>query len=116
MSSLGTEPWPTGKARPVGAWLSTTIPGARVPDISRRHFRLCMARGWGCDPSEVGSFSRDHPEDAFVKIAVVVPARNGAAMVTACVAACLAQTLPPDEVVVVDNSSNDETAVLAASA
>ena len=51
-----------------------------------------------------------------MKIAVVVPARNGAAMVTACVAACLAQTLPPDEVVVVDNSSNDETAVLAASA
>jgi cellulose synthase/poly-beta-1,6-N-acetylglucosamine synthase-like glycosyltransferase len=75
-----------------------------------------MARRSGYDPSDVGSFSRDGREDASVKIAVVVPVRNGAAMVTGCVAACLAQTLPPEELIVVDNGSTDQTAVVAARA
>ena len=51
-----------------------------------------------------------------MKIAVVIPVRNGRAMVSACVAACWAQTRPPDELVVVDNGSTDDTADLAATA
>ncbi len=49
-----------------------------------------------------------------MKIAVVVPVRDGEAMVRDCIAACLAQTAPPDELIVVDNGSRDATAAVAA--
>ena len=49
-------------------------------------------------------------------MAIVVPVRNGATMVEACVAACRAQTRPPDEVIVVDNGSTDGTASAASAA
>jgi GT2 family glycosyltransferase len=51
-----------------------------------------------------------------VKVAVVVPVRNGRDMVRECVTACLAQTRPPDELFVVDNGSRDDTADLARAA
>ncbi|HEV7525422.1 MAG TPA: glycosyltransferase [Acidimicrobiia bacterium] len=51
-----------------------------------------------------------------MRVAVVVPVRNGHAMVRECVAACLAQTRPPDELVVVDNGSRDDTGALARAA
>ncbi|HTZ10349.1 MAG TPA: glycosyltransferase [Acidimicrobiales bacterium] len=51
-----------------------------------------------------------------MRVVVVIPVRDGAASVAACVGACLGQTRRPDEVVVVDNGSTDATALLAAQA
>lgn len=51
-----------------------------------------------------------------MRVAVVVPVRNGESMVGACVAAIGNQTRVPDELVVVDNGSTDGTARAAASA
>ncbi len=47
---------------------------------------------------------------------MVVPVLNGREMVRECVAACLDQTRPPDELFVVDNGSRDDTATLARAA
>jgi cellulose synthase/poly-beta-1,6-N-acetylglucosamine synthase-like glycosyltransferase len=51
-----------------------------------------------------------------IRVAVIVPVRNGAAEVAECVRACLAQTRPPDELVVVDNGSIDDTGAVASAA
>jgi glycosyltransferase involved in cell wall biosynthesis len=53
---------------------------------------------------------------ATLRVTVVVPVRDGAAMVGECVRACLAQSLRPAEVIVVDNGSRDETAAVARAA
>lgn len=47
---------------------------------------------------------------------VIVPCRNGANTVAAAVRSALAQTEPPDEVIVVDDLSDDGTAGIAAAA
>ncbi len=47
------------------------------------------------------------------RISVVIPARDDAPMLERCLAALAAQTLPPAEVVVVDNGSSDDTAAVA---
>ena len=44
---------------------------------------------------------------------VVVPVRNGAAVLRGCLDALAAQTLPPDDVIVVDNGSTDGSGDLA---
>lgn len=49
-------------------------------------------------------------------VAVVVPTRDGAERIGACVRALAGQTRPPDEVVVVDNGSTDGTAEAARAA
>ena len=49
-------------------------------------------------------------------VAVVVPAFNSELRIGRCVEACLAQSVPPHEVVVVDNGSGDDTAAVARSA
>jgi len=46
-------------------------------------------------------------------IAVVVPSRDDARMLRHCLAAIAAQTRRPDEVIVVDNGSHDDTAAVA---
>ena len=51
-----------------------------------------------------------------MRVAVVVPVRDGRDTVAACVHGCLTQVLAPDELVVVDNGSVDDTASVAASA
>ncbi|MET4061847.1 glycosyltransferase involved in cell wall biosynthesis [Arthrobacter sp. UYP6] len=49
-------------------------------------------------------------------ISVVIPSRNDALMLSACLAALQRQARQPDEVVVVDNGSTDETAAVCAAA
>lgn len=49
-------------------------------------------------------------------ISVVVPSWNDAVMLRRCLAALAVQTRPPDEIVVVDNGSTDDTAAVAVAA
>ncbi|QCB95718.1 glycosyltransferase family 2 protein [Arthrobacter sp. PAMC25564] len=49
-------------------------------------------------------------------ISVVIPSRNDAEMLSACLAALARQTRPADEVIVVDNGSRDNTAAVCAAA
>lgn len=48
-----------------------------------------------------------------MRISVVIPARNEEQFIVGCLEALKAQTLPPDEVIVVDNGSTDRTSELA---
>lgn len=48
-----------------------------------------------------------------IRIAVVVPCRNDAVMLEACLSALAAQTRQPDLVVVVDNASTDDSVAVA---
>jgi glycosyltransferase involved in cell wall biosynthesis len=48
-----------------------------------------------------------------VKISVVIPAHNAAAFLPRCLGSVFAQTLKPEEVVLVDDGSTDNTAALA---
>lgn len=45
-------------------------------------------------------------------VSVVIPAYNEAAMIGACLDALQRQTVPPDEIIVVDNNSTDETVAI----
>ena len=49
-----------------------------------------------------------------MKVSVVIPAYNAAAFITRCLQSVFAQTLKPEEVIVVDDGSTDNTAALAA--
>ncbi len=49
-------------------------------------------------------------------ISVVIPSRDDARMLRHCLAALAVQTRPPDEVIVVDNGSQDDTAPVARAA
>lgn len=49
----------------------------------------------------------------MVRVSVVIPALNDAVMLEACLAALAAQSREPDEIVVVDNGSTDDTAQVA---
>ena len=49
-------------------------------------------------------------------ISVVIPTRNDADMLAACLSALAGQTRPADEIVVVDNASTDNTAAVCAAA
>ncbi len=48
-----------------------------------------------------------------MRISVVIPARNEEAFIEGCLQALKGQTLPPDEIIVVDNGSTDRTGELA---
>ena len=50
---------------------------------------------------------------AMVSLSVVIPSLNDAEMLRHCLAAVAAQTRQPDEVIVVDNGSTDDTAEVA---
>ena len=49
------------------------------------------------------------------RISAVIPAYNAAQFVGEAIASCLHQTVPPVEIIVVDDGSTDETAEIAAS-
>ncbi|KHK98946.1 hypothetical protein LK09_08920 [Microbacterium mangrovi] len=49
-------------------------------------------------------------------LSIVIPSYNDAAMLRECLTAVAAQTRPPDEVIVVDNGSTDDTAAVARAA
>lgn len=49
----------------------------------------------------------------MISISVVIPCRNDAEMLSACLAALAVQTRPADEIIVVDNGSTDGSAAVA---
>jgi len=53
--------------------------------------------------------------DKTLTLSIVIPAYNEEAVLGACLHAIAKQTVPPDEVIVVDNNSSDATAAIAAS-
>ncbi|NJB37196.1 glycosyltransferase [Croceivirga sp. JEA036] len=50
-----------------------------------------------------------------MQISIIIPAHNEAKYLNACLASFVAQTQPPDELIVVDDNSTDETYQIAAS-
>lgn len=54
--------------------------------------------------------------EAAPGISVVIPTRNDASQLKACLALLSVQTRPADEIIVVDNSSSDDTAAVCAAA
>lgn len=65
------------------------------------------------DPFAIGS---QHPADEAPRISVVIPCRNDASLLAQCLADLGQQTVPPDEIIVVDGYSTDNTAEVAAAA
>src|SRR4051812_8731172 len=47
-------------------------------------------------------------------IACIIPVRNGAAHIAEALESCLVQTLPAEDIVVVDDGSDDETSTIVA--
>jgi len=56
----------------------------------------------------------DPKEKKCLKISVVIPAYNAERFLPRCLTSVFAQTLPPDEVIVVDDGSTDKTSEVAA--
>lgn len=48
-------------------------------------------------------------------VSVVIPVRNDARLLERCLQALAAQTVPPDEIIIVDNGSTDDSAAIARS-
>ena len=44
-----------------------------------------------------------------MRISVLIPAHNSASVIDRAIVSALGQTMPPDEVIVVDDGSNDDT-------
>ena len=60
--------------------------------------------------------SRSYSHGTMPTISVVIPSRNDAPMLAACLAALRRQSRMPDEIVVVDNASTDNTAAVCSAA
>lgn len=58
---------------------------------------------------------RDRPQQTEVRISVVLPVKNGAATIESAVASVLADLGPSDELIIVDDSSDDDTRAVVAS-
>ncbi|WP_144873047.1 glycosyltransferase family A protein [Microbacterium sp. 1.5R] len=55
-------------------------------------------------------------DTGYVRTTVVIPVKDDAPLLARCLRALAAQTVPPDEVVVVDNASSDDSAAIALAA
>ena len=63
------------------------------------------------DPFTSGSHQ---PTESRPRISVVIPCRNDGVLLAECLAALGNQTVPPDEIIVVDGYSDDDTVAVAA--
>ncbi|MDZ4833408.1 MAG: glycosyltransferase family A protein [Candidatus Melainabacteria bacterium] len=61
------------------------------------------------------SLDEKMPNSSGAQVSVIVPVRNGARYVGETIASILAQTVPPLEVLIMDDASDDETATIAKS-
>lgn len=62
----------------------------------------------GCCPNSIG-LKRNVGPSVITTLAVIIPARNEAGTIRSCIDSVFSGTLQPDEVVVVDGASTDET-------
>jgi cellulose synthase/poly-beta-1,6-N-acetylglucosamine synthase-like glycosyltransferase len=63
--------------------------------------------------ARLGDRARGGPATVRPTVSVVIPVRDDAGHLRACLRALAGQTVPPDEVVVVDNASRDDSAEVA---
>lgn len=73
------------------------------------------AATWEPDPAEGGSPDGGPPSASGRRVSVVIPVKDDAAELARCLDALRAQRRRPDEIVVVDNESHDDTAAVARS-
>lgn len=73
------------------------------------------AATWEPDPAEGGSPGGGLPSSSGRRVSVVIPVKDDAAGLSRCLDALRAQRRRPDEIVVVDNGSRDDTAAVARS-
>src|SRR4051794_21052615 len=65
-------------------------------------------------PAEPAADPRDGQEGVALRVSLIVPTYNGAHLMPVCLDAIAAQSRRPDETVVVDDASTDDTAGLLA--
>src|SRR6187402_1473077 len=87
----------------------TLLLHARDAIVMRPHYAVAYARGY--------TTASDHNRAAMagdLRISVIVCAHNEARYLPACLHSVLAQSRQPDELLVINNASTDETAAVAA--
>ena len=70
-------------------------------------------RGSDFQEEHLGASDRDRDGDAPPGVSVVIPVRDGARQLARCLRALDRQTVPPDEIIVVDDGSGDGSGAIA---
>jgi glycosyltransferase involved in cell wall biosynthesis/O-antigen/teichoic acid export membrane protein len=112
---------PAGVATPVSRLLSILMGNARKPQVRFGVKPVSALRTGSFQALQIppvsipAAISQEQiAAKATVRISVVIPAYNAAAFLPRCLQSVYAQTLQPDEIIVVDDGSTDNTAALAA--